>query len=258
MSKRFFAELESDNEESYRGIHQISQMSQVQKKQKVAKAAGVIAKAVSNYAKKKKGGSKYFQKVWTGPEKKYIDIANTAQTLSATGTVFLMNAPIQGTGNQQRVGLKVTMTSIMIKVHASYLASNLLTSTGLASNPGADMIRCVLVYDKQTNAAAPGYNDVYTGAGGSNVMANRLANNLERFSVLYDEMHIINSQGPCDCMFEKYLKVKLPTQYNQGSNTATSADIATGALYFMIVDQNTNGNSPGVYSFVGRVVYTDE
>lgn len=90
-----------------------------------------------------------------------------------------------------------------------------------------------VVYDRQTNAAAPTWADVYTS---DDIEPNlRNLNNRKRFKIL-GSGYIPMPKAGADVArvpIEFYRKLKHPVEYNS-TNGGTVADITTGGLFFMI------------------------
>ena len=199
----------------------------------------------------------------TGKEIKAIDVA-VSQKFQALGLVKLMNGIQTGSGYFNRVGSKVELKSIQIKAYISILA----TST-------QDFGRVLLVYDRQTNGAAPSYSDLIQGrqqdgltlTNNSFDMVN--LDNRDRFVILRDKCFFLSSETytagvitnvfpqPTDkeMVIDWYVKLKgLTTHFKSTTNPCTSVDINTGALYLVNVSGGTD-----FYSLVGaaRLRYND-
>jgi len=150
------------------------------------------------------------------PEKKSIDV-NTTFTTGANGVWSagqLLNGCAAGTGATNRVGRKITMKSHQMRSF----------STNNSANGGN--VRILIVYDKQSNGAAPVITDVL---GADLVTAPMNLSNADRFVVIHD----VITQGPTDLAatwHEKhYKKIGLETLF--GNTGATIADINSGSVY---------------------------
>jgi len=153
------------------------------------------------------------------------DITSTAATqylvaAQATATMALLNGVAQGSTAASRLGRKITMKSIYLRYSARMGA----TSTG--STP----VRIMIVYDKQTNAAAPAITDIVQA---DNVYTINNLGNSRRFVTLLDRVGMIGQYGPQVYNLEWYKKCNLEVQFNSGS-AGTVGDIQTGSLYLIV------------------------
>jgi len=114
------------------------------------------------------------------PEKKLIDTVNTLSC--PIGSAFVttplqLNACSNGTGSNGRIGNTIKMLSLQVKANSIFSAT-------LGSSPGPSCVRYVIVYDKQSNAAAPSRSDVFADGVLWNSPIN--INNRDRFIILAD------------------------------------------------------------------------
>lgn len=163
----------------------------------------------------------------------------------------LLNGISQGTDAQQRVGRRINIKSIEMKVHASTMA---ITKMAL--------VRFVIVLDKQPNGQVATWEQVYdvdTVLNANTPYALRNISNKQRFWVLWDSglIPIIgdasakeSSNSAMIATREMYKKVNIPVQYNQGTD-ATIGSIATNALYLMGV--STAQYQPAVFDGVSVI-----
>jgi len=150
-------------------------------------------------------------------EKKFIDtqITYTAWNVSRS-YILLINGVSTGTDYNNRVGRSVMMTS----TYHRYFISD---STNI------QMIRVMLVYDKQSNgAAAPGITDILQYADANSPMN---LNNRDRFVVISDKVVATSPNGTEIAFRKKYKKLRTVTVY--GGTGAAATDIISGALYFV-------------------------
>ena len=158
-------------------------------------------------------------------ERKFIDSAITQPgSNQATSSVQLLNGCTQGTTAVTRVGTRIYMKSLYIR--------GVFTMT-LPTNPPAPW-RFLVVYDKESNGAAPAATDVLAADTFSSPL------NLYkpgRFIVLMDEIiHNENGFGGGAAgayNINRYVKMGLPVLFNNG-NAGTVADISSGAVYSFI------------------------
>lgn len=138
------------------------------------------------------------------------------------------------------------MKSLMIKY---YFTGTGATSTGL---------RCIILYDKQTNGALPAVTDVLTS---DTIMAAQNLDNAKRFIILADfypfddqsEGMALAGNNGTGVMYKKYIKMNLETMY--AGNAGTIADIEMGSLIIMT---NGNGATIAAQSGIHRIRFIDE
>nr|UOF80974.1 capsid protein [Cressdnaviricota sp.] len=181
-------------------------------------------------------------------ERKFQDTTDVTD-ITSTATVILCNGLAQGTGINQRIGVRVLVKSIQLKINM--VRENAATTT-------LQQVHHTLVYDRQTNGAAPTYADVW---GGNTFPGTDLRNvaNTGRFFVIWDNVENIegvNMGGSSSKFVQFYRKVNLPVYYNAG-NAGTVADIATGGI-FLIAKGSTAAGADDVDTTTSiRLRYTD-
>ncbi len=128
-----------------------------------------------------------------GLELKFFDTSlATPSTMSGNGdltageldppTVNCLNAMVQGTGEQERLGRFINMTSV--KVKGTFLFP---VAEALGLPAGAQFVTIFLVLDKETNAAQLNSEDVFTNKAATADLINHLFINMEntdRFQIL--------------------------------------------------------------------------
>jgi len=184
------------------------------------------------YEKKQRRGSYSLanppSRMGTKFEKKNIDTDTPA--LIAVGSTLgsgptLLNTCAQGTTAITRVGRSIRMTSIQYRFIGS------LAATSVGSSP----LRLLIVYDKQTNQAAPTCADIMQ----SDTIESPL--NLEknkRFVVLFDDdVECIGTAGPQSWSRKGYKKINLETEFTGASGTV---GYIIGGAVWAIVYQNGN------------------
>jgi len=188
-----------------------------------------------------------------GVEKKFLDTTVTLFTdLTATASVTLLNGLSQGTTQSTRVGGRIEVKSVQFKV-------NFQNGTNVS---GVSPLRIKIIYDKETNGAAPAATDVMA----VNLIdgLNNL-NNAGRFITLFDQTWnpvvgpgtsavATNYQAQ---FLDGYVKCNLPTKYNAG-NTGTVTDISSGSIYVLAWTNGfgfagTGSDASGYF----RIRYTD-
>lgn len=187
-------------------------------------------------------------------EKKVIDILQAVYSVENTGTVLrLLNGCVAGSQNFNRIGRKINLKSLQI--HGYFQATAVATANVKA--------RMLIVFDKQSNGAAPTYANIITsqditGATSSTVTDMINLDNRDRFEIIRDENIVIAPYNttatqsvagtPTIVPIDRYIKLgNRETVYNAGT-AGTVGDIQSGALYvFFIASQP---NATGVL-FVG-------
>jgi len=181
-----------------------------------------------------------------GIELKDIDTDISAVTINSTGAVTLINGVAQGTDFTQRVGRKFQMKSILIRMVAYFGSTSILPS----------VFRWMVVYDKQTNAAAPAVTDILDAA---TVTSNANLSNRERFVVIYDKIHVIGATAANDNSMKyikKYKRIFMETTNGGTANTVGS--IQTGGLFFVTVGDRVAGTTAGRFESGSiRIRFTD-
>lgn len=166
-----------------------------------------------------------------------------------TGDVVCLNGIAPGSGIGQRVGVKVRLRKVVADLTAH-------TKSAVAVSCGG---RVMLVYDKQTNAAAPGVTDVLDITPGlHNEDSPIKLENRARFVILRDWHLRTGPDGAYGDMQKKRLiwRGTLPTVYNNIGG-GTVADIVSGGLFLVCYGSNAAGDD-GQLSGVVRVRYDDQ
>lgn len=162
-------------------------------------------------------------------EKKNVDQTSTVMITAGqtTGNLLLLNGLAQGNSAVTRVGRTVKMKSLFVRFQAS------LASTSAGHSP----LRFLVIYDKQTNAAAPAVTDITVA---DYLAAPMNLNNSKRFIVLMDKVleEGLSTAGPGANGFEFYRKLDLNVEFNANS-AGDVTDITSGSVY-MVVWQNGN------------------
>lgn len=188
-----------------------------------------------------------FPRRLTSFEKKNIDQTVSFPTFAtATSARTTLNASQAGALPTNRVGRRIKMTSLLIRGNIQMAA----TSTG--STP----VRVLVVYDKQTNKAAPAANEVLN----ADTIANtQLLANSHRFQVIMDEIvQCVGASGPQSCYINRYVKLNgLETEYIDGTGAGTSADITSGGLFCFVWTSAGIGVAALTNELVSRVRFVD-
>lgn len=202
----------------------------------------------------------------TGAEKKYRDIDTTVINVSTTGSITLLNGMARGTdAASERVGRKIVITSVFVRGYASTEISQVGTPGGPLYSV-AQMVRCLIVYDKQPNGATPTLVTILKEARPESQLN---INERDRFAVLADWDYAFgpaatNNTSPTGFAdrqakaFKLYRGgLRMPVIFNSNNN-GDITDINTGALFMVWVGNVAAGTSTDSNARVSaRVRYLD-
>lgn len=193
------------------------------------------------------------------PEKKNLDFDGTqngggdvavslAGTWTAPSAATFVSPLVQGTSATTRLGRKVAW----IKWHCHYTAT---LQAGGSPSTGGGQIRCRLVFDKQTNAAAPAVLDIFQTNDFHS--ANNLSNE-DRFITVADwltEPISVNNNFSVSGVVTRNLD--LESIFNTG-NAGTVADVQSGSFYllFCLPFATITTTSP-IMNFYSRFRFVD-
>lgn len=187
-------------------------------------------------------------------EKKFYDTAlafgasgGVASTTQATGAINLTLG--QGTSANTRIGQKIIVKSIQMKIHATLAA-------GATDN---DNFHVFVIQDTQCNGALPAIGDFFDAGGG--IIGTQLRNmaNGARFRLLKHFVFVLNADAGVAAAFggdnqqqECYIKCNIPITYN--STLGAITEIRTNNLFCIY------GSTQGVATAQGpcRIRYTDQ
>lgn len=146
-----------------------------------------------------------------------------------TGTTSLLNGLQQGDDYDNRDGRQVRFKSVQI-------AGKITRSSG--ATHAADRVRLAIVIDKQPNAAACNYGQIFQATTPD---AFRNLDYRKRFVILWSRTMVIDADDP-EKHFKFYKKIDMKTVYD-ASNVGDVTDIQTNALYFVTIAE-TSVNIP--------------
>lgn len=212
-------------------------------KKAMKRAAAMVAPSVL-----RTGGFSF--KSTGGKELNFVDTSIANSNVSTTAQITLLNGMAQGTTASTRIGRRIQMKSIEMK---GYLVPDTTTLVAIA--------RFAIVLDKQANAAAPAFTDIYDSASPVSL---RNISNKARFWVLWDS-GLITTAGNTTAGqitdsgvkgLEFYKRINIPVQYNAGT-AGTVGDIQTNALYFVAIGSQASGTGDQILTGNVRVRYDD-
>jgi hypothetical protein len=157
-----------------------------------------------------------------------------------------LNGLAPGTAVTQRLGRKVVLT----RLEFSLLNASTPTT-------GLDQVqRILLIWDRQTNGAAPAILDVLS-AGSPTSLFN--PDNATRFKILFDWIKPVNASTESDSIVATghvSIPLRLPVQFN-GGGAGSVADIVSGSLYLITLGSLASGATAGSVTGYTRVYFTD-
>lgn len=165
---------------------------------------------------------------------------------ATTGTVLLLNGVAQGTTAITRLGRMIKIRKIQFRLRQELQATSTLSEN----------FRCLIVYDKQTNAAALTSAQVLES---DLVISPINLGNQRRFRILYDRtIRCIGTGGPqsIEFVFSKTYKTPITTEFNAGS-AGTVADITTGSIYGIFISSGNVGVAAPVSYLWSRILFSD-
>ena len=165
-------------------------------------------------------------------ELKVIDAALTTTTVGTGSNIYLLNGVAQGTDYTNRIGRKVILKSLLIR-------ATCIPNTA-SNTPAGDVIRMLVIYDCQTNSAAPVIGDILQNSSINDPMN---LNNRDRFKVIADKYITLNAcqyaagtltaGSPQTKQVKLFKKMNLEQIFSGTNNTVGS--IGTGALFLVLI-----------------------
>ncbi|AJD07542.1 capsid protein [Sewage-associated circular DNA virus-25] len=178
------------------------------------------------------------------------DSAGFAEPTSNFAGYTCLNEVSQGAAFYARIGSKISIKSIQVDFDLYTLS--ITTTAGTA--------RCILIYDRQTNGAAPSFVDMFNAypaainAFGTGInMTNR-----SRFSIIRDKYYEFGPGESTTKHVHMYAKGRWDTEYK--SSTPSVGDITTGAIYLSVISNISLAYSPGkicMNEITARIRYLD-
>lgn len=168
-------------------------------------------------------------------------------TANTTGAFQLMNPSQPGTGPGQRIGMKVSLTSVELRHH------NYCTPT-----TGVTQIhRVMIVLDTQPNGVALALLQVLVAV---DVYSPKTLANRNRFRILSDKNYVVGAftQGNSRNFGHIYIKFRKPVivEFNNGV-AGTIGDIVNNSIYCILIGTEPAGPGAGTMYAYSRIRYTD-
>lgn len=184
-------------------------------------------------------------------ERKTVDLTSATYACDTTGTVTLLNGVAIGDDFTDRDGRRTTMKSLFIRG----------TVYPIDETTEPTLARIIVVYDRQSNGAAPVFADLLTV---TTSVAHLNLNNRSRFQIIADEQFFIGkvtttatqtyAGSPTGHSVNIFRKLNLETQFS--GTGATVASIATGSIYMFTVG-NQAVNAGCIFQVATRIRFTD-
>lgn len=193
------------------------------------------------------------------PEVKCFDVLPTTATAGLVGAVAgtepgvgfggmtELNDIQQGASVAQRLGNKIIMKSIAFKCELVASATTVVAG-----------IRCMLVYDRQTNGAFPAIADLLQNqpAASTTALSDINIANKSRFLIIRDQYFDIDVSSAQHHFFAVYCKGRWETEFGASGNTI--GDIKMGAVYFICYAVSSAGvGTIAIQNMKGRIRYYD-
>lgn len=191
-------------------------------------------------------------------KKAYSNFRTATSLVSGTPRTEVLNAMVQGDDNDSRDGKQITMNGLTFSI-ALRGQDDVQPTWG----------KWCIVLDREAKGAAPAWADVWdVAAGTDDIMAGRLAANMDRFKVLktgYFITPIETAMQPDSLFVNEYIDLsKLSDKDRRVKYTGTAAGIAsvaTNSLLMMVAisDQATYVGSVAQpsFSYGSKLTYTD-
>jgi len=175
-------------------------------------------------------------------------VASVAGATTMTTGMTVLNVVPAGTNYFERIGSKITMTSLAIESDFALAQTDASAAT----------IRILVIYDRQANGAYPAIGDMLANnasAPAFNSAINLL--NRDRFAVLRDTQLSLDPGSGLSRHFECYIKRMLQISYKSTANDDIR-DLNAGALYLCCFYVQQYGTTvPTISAVHSRLRYID-
>lgn len=194
-------------------------------------------------------------------EYKYADKYLTASVISTVANIALLNGMNQGDNASQRIGKKITCSSLQFRAE---LIQNPIDST-------PSQVRFVILKWNPVNGVAPTEDSIWDRTVITNAIFSPYnAQYFGQYKIYYDKVFsfdpsnwaayatvsgnsAVTSYAPRSRFFKKKIKLNFNTLYDGTSNV--TADINVNGLYLMVISDSA-ANAP-LMDFGARLYYKD-
>lgn len=206
-----------------------------------------------------------------GKEQKFYDTAiDNTQLSAATDTWYaagtqaqglILVGLAQGTGASQRIGQRITVKSIQLRLHVQ-------PSSAASTGPFGGVFHMALVLDRDAKGTAPSITDLYTTSDMTTSMIN--IGYSERFRVIKKWQSVLYATGqeggtgdyygPMCVPIDYYHKEDIPVRYS--SSTGAISEITGNNLFlvvggFTMASASTQDLKPARVLGAARIRYVD-
>jgi len=202
----------------------------------------------SSSSSSKNSSASLLRSTANAPETKCQDL-EAVTAFAGAGNILCLNGVVRGTDVNQRIGRRICLKGLLFR--------GVVQQTGAGSSV-SEMLRLMLVYDRQTNGANPAVGDIIqdVNSGTTDNMSYMNINNTKRFVVLAKHTWVQATQGTgtnkelannvsettsrmCD-IFVPAKKIKsLITEFNSGV-AGDVTDIISGGLFAVWIGVSGN------------------
>ncbi len=172
-------------------------------------------------------------------EMKFLDTDYVIGALTGTNQLNTINTVVQGTGETERIGRRITVHRIEMKYNLTLLEQ----ADGAQAN---DIVRMIVYLDRQTNGTSAVITDILES---NNFQSFRNLANVGRFKIIVDKTVQMNTyagagNGTTDqfssmTRFKKWsIKVKIPIEYN--STTGTLPEVRSNNIGIFMLTKSGN------------------
>jgi len=180
----------------------------------------------------------------------------TDDPVNDVGQTYILNSPLQGTEPNNRIGARISCTSIQVKGHFHPQFGGTPTE-----------VRMVIFWDRQANHGNPPLfatsdpdgllDDTILTLAPVHAPFNMTAKT--RFKVVYDKVYVLVNDGNTDATTTNAIVVDVrkrlgrKTQFSYDADTGGAADITTNALWLLVI-----GNIAGTGSTVPKFLFNSK
>jgi hypothetical protein len=172
-------------------------------------------------------------------EMHYNDV-NASVSATTTYSIILLNGLSLGDTATTRTGQSIKMDRCDLRFYIMADSTTIL-----------NLVRVIVVYDKQTNAASMTSADLLVN---TNPNSPYTFGSQSRFIPLYDENFALDYNGSGIITKSVTLSANQHSIYNTG-NAGTVADIVTGSLYLLVASKDLA--NPPSFTYFSRLWFVD-
>lgn len=166
------------------------------------------------------------------------DINTAAAGVTTAPSLTLLNGVAQGDADAQREGDQIYMKYLILKGYIQ------------PGDPNGNLLRLVIIYDTQTNGAAPSFADLFQTLG--DVAALRFWFSQKRYKFIFDKTYAVDAYKPISINIRKKLN-----KFTYFGNNASGgvANMIKGSLYLYTISDSGAVPNPTI-EWNSRVFYT--